>query len=217
MEGLCGRRKRRREGGGRACPLDCWVLIRQRRGVPQPPFMAYMRERRTPVEFTRSRPYHSDDNAHVEQKNWDVGTATSGLRASGRSGIGGPHQRPHREAPWQNFFLPCLKLDKKWREGSHWRKRYEPPRTACERLCAPGMLPLKARRQLRERRDSLDPFQLKDELEAKLKLIMLPKTPHAASPQAPGIRPQGARAKARRLAPCSRFISLTDTQKHINT
>ena len=23
-----------------------------------------------PVQFTRSRPYHSDDNAHVEQKNW---------------------------------------------------------------------------------------------------------------------------------------------------
>jgi hypothetical protein len=25
-------------------------------------------------------------------------------------------------APWQNFFLPCLKLEQKWREGSHWRK-----------------------------------------------------------------------------------------------
>jgi hypothetical protein len=30
----------------------------------------YMRERKNAVEFTRSRPYHSDDNAHVEQKNW---------------------------------------------------------------------------------------------------------------------------------------------------
>ena len=31
---------------------------------------SYMRERKVAVEFTRSRPYHSDDNAHVEQKNW---------------------------------------------------------------------------------------------------------------------------------------------------
>ena len=31
---------------------------------------AYMRDRKAAVEFTRSRPYHSDDNAHVEQKNW---------------------------------------------------------------------------------------------------------------------------------------------------
>lgn len=30
----------------------------------------YMTKRRRPVEFTRSRPYHKDDNAHVEQKNW---------------------------------------------------------------------------------------------------------------------------------------------------
>jgi len=31
---------------------------------------SYLRERKEAVEFTRSRPYHSDDNAHVEQKNW---------------------------------------------------------------------------------------------------------------------------------------------------
>jgi hypothetical protein len=29
-----------------------------------------MRDRPTRVDFTRWRPYHSDDNAHVEQKNW---------------------------------------------------------------------------------------------------------------------------------------------------
>lgn len=28
----------------------------------------YLAQRRAPVEFTRSRPYHKDDNAHVEQK-----------------------------------------------------------------------------------------------------------------------------------------------------
>jgi hypothetical protein len=30
----------------------------------------YFRRRRTPVGFTRSRPYRKNDNAHVEQKNW---------------------------------------------------------------------------------------------------------------------------------------------------
>ena len=75
-------------------------------------------------------------------------------------------------APWQNFFLPCLKLEQKWRVGSHWHKRYEPPKTAYERLCVPGMLRLKPRRQLRERYASLDPFILKDELEQKLKQIL---------------------------------------------
>jgi len=138
---------------------------------------AYMRERKAPVEFTRSRPYHSDDNAHVEQKNWTWARQLLGYGRLENPELVGPISALYREvwAPWQNFFLPCLKLERKWREGSHWRKRYEPPRTAYQRLCAPGILSLKERRQLRERYESLDPFDLKDELEEKLKQILHPK------------------------------------------
>jgi hypothetical protein len=134
----------------------------------------YMRERKEAVEFTRSRPYHSDDNAHVEQKNWTWARQLLGYGRLEDPGLVEPISALYREvwAPWQNFFLPCLKLEKKWREGSHWRKRYEQPRTAYERLCAPGMLSLKQRRELRERYESLDPFVLKDELEEKLKRIL---------------------------------------------
>ena len=32
--------------------------------------MRHFNQRKKPVQFTRSRPYHKDDNAHVEQKNW---------------------------------------------------------------------------------------------------------------------------------------------------
>jgi hypothetical protein len=139
---------------------------------------AYMRERQEPVEFTRSRPYHSDDNAHVEQKNWTWARQLLGYGRLENPELVAPISELYREvwAPWQNFFLPCLKLKRKWREGSHWHKRYEPPRTAYERLCVPGVLPLKQRRQLRERYASLNPFDLKDLLEAKLKRILLPKT-----------------------------------------
>ena len=38
------------------------------------------------------------------------------------------------------------------------------------------MLALKARRALRDRYESLDPFALKDELETRLKQILKPKT-----------------------------------------
>jgi hypothetical protein len=135
---------------------------------------AYMRERKVAVEFTRSRPYHSDDNAHVEQKNWTWARQLLGYGRLEDPTLVAPISALYREvwAPWQNFFLPCLKLEQKWREGSHWRKRYEPPRTAYERLCTPGMLRLKERQQLRERYASLNPFDLKDELEQKLKQIL---------------------------------------------
>ena len=135
---------------------------------------SYMRERKAAVEFTRSRPYHSDDNAHVEQKNWTWARQLLGYGRLEDPELVGPISALYREvwAPWQNFFLPCLKLERKWRQGSHWHKRYEVPRTAYDRLCAPGMLALKQRRQLRERYASLDPFALKDELEKKLKQIL---------------------------------------------
>jgi hypothetical protein len=139
---------------------------------------SYMRERKAAVEFTRSRPYHSDDNAHVEQKNWTWARQLLGYGRLEDPELVGPISALYREvwAPWQNFFLPCLKLEQKWRQGSRWHKRYEVPKTAYDRLCAPGMLALKPRRQLRERYASLDPFTLKDELEKKLKQILHPKS-----------------------------------------
>ena len=136
--------------------------------------LAYMKQRPTAVDFTRSRPYHSDDNAHVEQKNWTWARQLLGYGRLEDPTLVAPISALYREvwAPWQNFFLPCLKLEQKWRVGSQWHKRYELPKTAYERLCAPGMLRLKPRQQLRERYASLNPFDLKDELEKKLKPIL---------------------------------------------
>jgi hypothetical protein len=135
---------------------------------------SYMIERAQVVDFTRSRPYHSDDNAHVEQKNWTWARQLLGYQRLEDPLLVEPISALYREvwAPWQNFFLPCLKLAQKWRQGSHWRKRYELPRTAYERLCAPGILPVKTRRRLRERYASLDPFDLKDQVEKRLKQIL---------------------------------------------
>lgn len=139
---------------------------------------AYMRDREKAVEFTRSRPYHSDDNAHVEQKNWTWARQLLGYQRLEDPQLVAPISALYRDlwAPWQNFFLPCLKLERKWREGSHWRKRYELPKTAYERLCEPGILNLKQRRQLRERYATLDPFELQEAVEQKLKQILSSKT-----------------------------------------
>jgi len=134
----------------------------------------YLAKRRRQVEFTRSRPYHKDDNAHVEQKNWMWPRQLLGYTRLEDAALVVRICTVYKDVwgPLHNFFLPCLKLERKWREGSHWRKRYESPRTAFDRLCRPGILGLKQRRQLRERYDSLDPFLLKDELERQLKQIL---------------------------------------------
>jgi len=137
----------------------------------------YMAQRHRPVEFTRSRPYHSDDNAHVEQKNWTWPRQLLGYARLEQAHLVEPICAIYKEVwgPLQNFFLPCLKLKTKWRERSHWRKRYELPRTAYQRLCQEDTLSRQQRRQLRERYETLDPFALKEELERRLKHVLVPQ------------------------------------------
>jgi len=143
----------------------------------------YLAQRKPAVEFTRSRPYHSDDNAHVEQKNWTWPRQLLGYDRLENPQLVDPIYALYKEVwgPLQNFFLPCLKLKRKWREGSHWRKHYEKPETAYKRLRERGNLTPKQRRHLRDLYKSLDPFALKDELEKRLKKVLLPKTKNRTS------------------------------------
>jgi hypothetical protein len=138
----------------------------------------YLAKRESPVEFTRSRPYHSDDNAHVEQKNWTWPRQLLGYSRLENRELVAPIYAIYKEVwgPLQNFFLPCLKLKRKWREGSHWRKRYEKPETAYQRLRELESLAPKQRRHLRDLYKSLDPFELKEDLEKRLKQVLLPIT-----------------------------------------
>jgi hypothetical protein len=146
--------------------------------------LSYLHQRKKPVAFTRSRPYHSDDNAHVEQKNWMWPRQLLGYGRLEREELVAPVSALYRDVwgPLMNFFLPGLKLKEKWREKSAWKKRYEPARTAYQRLMDAGVLGRRERRELRERYESLDPFTLKQELERGLKPIL-------ASAAAVGLRP----------------------------
>jgi len=136
--------------------------------------LSYLDQRPKPVAFTRSRPYHKDDNAHVEQKNWMWPRQLLGYGRLERPELLEPINCLYQQVwgPLMNFFLPGLKLKRKWRERSAWKKRYEPARTAYQRLMELGVLPRKARVELRDRFESLDPFVLKGQLERALKPIL---------------------------------------------
>lgn len=130
--------------------------------------------RKKPVKFTRSRPYHKDDNAHVEQKNWMWPRQLLGYGRLECAEQVEPINQLYGQAwgPLMNFFLPGLKLAEKWREGSHWCKRYEPAQTAYQRLMGSGKLSSQERRELRDRFESMDPFALKHDVEQRLKKIL---------------------------------------------
>jgi hypothetical protein len=134
----------------------------------------YWQERLQPVRLTRSRPYHKDDNAHVEQKNWMWPRQLLGYQR-----LENPESVPQINAlyievwgPLCNFFLPSTKLVEKRREGSRIIRRHDQPQTAYQRLLAGGDLKAKAVRQLRQQYRSLDPFALAKEAAGRLKRIL---------------------------------------------
>jgi hypothetical protein len=125
------------------------------------------------IKFTRGRPYKKDDNAHVEQKNWTHVRRLMGyLRYDSPralTAINDLYRDQLRQL--QNLFLPSVKLMSKTRIGSRLRRRYDPPRTPLDRLLAcPGHKHprLAALRALRAR---IDPFDLSDTVERKLRTI----------------------------------------------
>jgi hypothetical protein len=78
-----------------------WTLLR------------YLQVRPRPIKLTRSRPYHKDDNAHVEQKNWMWPRQLLGYVRLGRERLVKPINTLYKEAsgPLQNFSLPSMKSD----------------------------------------------------------------------------------------------------------
>src|SRR5258708_31372622 len=139
-----------------------WTLIR------------YLQVRSKPVRVTRSRPYHKDDNAHVEQKNWMWPRQLLGYGRLEDQTLLSPINALYAEAwgPLHNFFLPSMKLIEKWREGSRWVRRHDEPQTAYQRLLAHGDLRPKARRQLQDQFEALDPLVLATQVERRLKPIL---------------------------------------------
>lgn len=138
----------------------------------------FLQERDTPVQVTRSRPYHKDDNAHVEQKNWMWSRQLLGYSRLQNPDTVTPINDLYREAwgPLHNFFLPSTKLADKHREGSRIIRKHDKPRTAYQRLQASGELKGHRARTLREQFESLDPFALAKSVNQRLRKILNSKT-----------------------------------------
>jgi len=134
--------------------------------------MRHFTERAPKVKLTRSRPYMSNDNAHVEQKQWTHVRQLLGYDRLDDPQLVEPINALY--AFWgllNNFFLPSAKLVSSEREGAKIRRRHDRPQTPCDRLLGCPTLSPKAKAELRRRRAELDPFELRQRIEAALKPI----------------------------------------------
>ncbi|RME15296.1 MAG: hypothetical protein D6797_06820 [Bdellovibrio sp.] len=125
----------------------------------------------TRVMFTRSRPYKKNDNCYVEQKNFTHVRELFGYERFEDESLVDLMNEIYTKYwnPLQNFFLPTFKLKEKVRVGSTIKKKYDTPKTPYQRVLESGVLNSVEVRALKKRRHELNPFELKKNLEIKLK------------------------------------------------
>lgn len=134
---------------------------------------AYLLRRNRSVEWTRSRAYKKNDQAHVEQKNF---THVRQLLGYGRFGDLELREQVNElyEKAWlplRNHFTPVMKRIEKQRIGSKVRKKYDTPATPCDRLLNCTKVSEEIKDQLRVTRAALDPMDLAADIEARLGMI----------------------------------------------
>jgi hypothetical protein len=125
------------------------------------------------IQLTRSRPYEKNDNAHIEQKNWTHVRRLLGWNRydsmEAQETLNAFYQNEYR---WfMNFFQPSVKLKEITRVGSRVKRKYDCPRTALDRLLDSGLGDKAKLSELKELRDSMDPFVLSEKVNRVLRKI----------------------------------------------
>lgn len=123
---------------------------------------SYYIDRDIPVEMTRGRAGHGNDNPHVEQKN-----RTHVRMLLGHQRIEEPMLIKEMNLLYEsanllnNFFCSNRRLIFKERRGSRYYKKYNAPATPCERLLASSRITELQKTHLTDVKVHLDPYKLR--------------------------------------------------------
>lgn len=138
------------------------------------PLLKYFVHRTSPVQYTRSREYRSNDNAHVEGKNWTIVRQYLGYDRFDDPRI--THTLndlyTHEWRLLMNFFFPSVKLIAKERIKSKIIKHHDPPKTPLQRVLTSTHVSQQTKRHLEELYKTLNPFQLQNRVSKKINRIL---------------------------------------------
>ena len=119
------------------------------------------------IPCTRSRPYHKNDQAWVEQKNGSVVRRLVGYRRlEGLAAAAALSRLYAASRLFVNFFQPSFKLASKTRVGAKVRKTYHAPETPYARLLVSAAVADEMKDRLRAVAIQLDPLRLLEEIRA---------------------------------------------------
>ena len=136
----------------------------------------HLTKREVKMPWTRSRAYRKNDNAHCEQKNWTHVRQLFGHDRFEHPELVGMMNGLYA-VEWSQFtnhFKPTFKLLKREKKAGRAKRVYEAtPKTPYERLVESADIPEAKKRELRDRHAKLDPFELKKNIEIKLKKFFI--------------------------------------------
>lgn len=122
------------------------------------------------IQFTRSRPYKKNDNAHIEQKNWTHIRKIFGYARydSEQALISMNNLYANELRCFHNLFIPAVKLIQKLQVGSKLKRKYDIPLTPLQRLSkSKGVDPNKLS-ALNDAFNKLNPFELSQIIDKKI-------------------------------------------------
>lgn len=148
--------------GGFLCSLTCPLFINDK-------LQEYLDARE--IEFTRSRPYRKNDNCYVEQKNFTHVRELFGYERYDKEELVFMMNQIYANVfnILHNFYIPQLKSIEVTREGSKYKRKYDTPKTPYQRLMNSENLSKYQKQRLKEKFDTLNPIQLKKDLNDLMK------------------------------------------------
>ena len=124
------------------------------------------------IQFTRSRPYKKDDNAHIEQKNWTHVRKLLGWdRYDTQQALESINRLYEELRIFQNLFQPSMKLKRKIRKGSRLIRRYDTARTPFERVLQCQQADSQKMAVLKHTLNRTDPFELSGRIDRQLERL----------------------------------------------
>lgn len=125
------------------------------------------------IELTRSRPYHKDDNAYVEQKNGHVVRRFLGYsRFDNRDIVAVMNELYGVLDIYLNHFVASRKILEKVRDGAKYKKKYDKGKTPYQRVLEHPDVDEVVKAGLRAEHERLNPLLLKREIDTLIVRIL---------------------------------------------
>lgn len=134
----------------------------------------YLRRRKNPVSYTRSRAYKKNDNAHIEQKNWTLIRQFLGYQRIESPEAVEKMNRLYRNefTMFQNNFIPSVKLLQKNRVGSKIVKQHDAAKTPYQRVQESEHIDKKTKQILKLMKAGMNPFKLNKRIHEQIRDIL---------------------------------------------